>query len=118
MRLPRFRVRTLMIAVAAAGLLICGVTMVSRSLDYYRRARDFGRQEWGWRRIASQGDRDAKFVSECVNYFARLTAKYRRAIWRPWLPVAPDPHAPGFDMWLEQVLRAGRILPEAVKNLP
>lgn len=118
MRLPRFRLRTLMIAVAAVAFLIWGATMASRSFDYYRRAREFGRQEWGWRRIASQGDGDAKFTSECVAYFEHLTEKYRRAMWRPWLPVAPDPHAPGFDLWLEQELRAGRISPEAVKNLP
>jgi hypothetical protein len=68
--------------------------------------------------IASQGGADAKFAAECTEYFVHLAGKYRRAMWRPWLPVAPDPHAPGFDLWLEQELRAGRISAEAVKNLP
>jgi hypothetical protein len=118
MRLPRYRVRTLMIAVVVAALLVWGTTMASRSLGYYQRAREYGTQERGWRAIASRGGGDARFASECTEYFIQLTAKYRRAMWRPWLPVAPDPHAPGFDLWLEQELRAGRISPEAARDLP
>ena len=85
---------------------------------YYRRARDFGTQERGWRAIAARGGGDAKFATECTDYFTQLAGKYRLAMWRPWLPVAPDPHAPGFDLWLDQEMRAGRISPEAAKNLP
>jgi hypothetical protein len=122
MRLPHFRVRTLMIAVIAAALLVWGAMMGVRSFDYYRRARDYGTQELGWRAIAARGPGNDpamwEFAGECTEYFAQLAAKYRRAMWSPWLPVAPDPHAPGFDTWLEQEIRAGRISPEAAKNLP
>src|SRR5438270_48941 len=27
-------------------------------------------------------------------------------MWRPWMPVAPDPPAPGYDRWVEQERRA------------
>lgn len=109
-----------MLAVVGAALLLWGTMMATRSFDYHRRAREYGTQERGWRRIADRPEvgEDAKFASECVDYFARLAAKYRRAAWRPWMPVAPDPHAPGFDRWLEQEVRAGRISPEAANRLP
>jgi hypothetical protein len=44
MRLPRFRVPTLMIAVGVVALLIWGAMMASQSYDYYRRAREYGAQ--------------------------------------------------------------------------
>src|SRR5947209_1809710 len=33
-------------------------------------------------------------------------------MWRPWIPLAPDPHAPGFDQWLEQERRAKEVAPD------
>jgi len=111
MRLRSFRVRTLMIAVGVVALLIWGAKMASQSYDYSRRAREYGAQERGWRAIASRNRRPEwkQFHSECVQYFARLSAKYRQAMWRPWMPVAPDPHAPGFDQWQEQEHRAKEV---------
>ena len=91
MRLPRFRVRTLLVLVAAVGVLIWGAMMGWRSCGYYRRASVYATQEYGWRQIAARGRWDARFASECAGYFAQLTQKYRRAMWRPWMPVAPDP---------------------------
>lgn len=106
--MPRFRVRTLMIAVGVVALLLWGVMTGAQSYVYYRRAREYGAQERGWREIASRdrGPGMNQFHLECVRYFAQLSAKYRRAMWRPWRPVAPDPHAPGYDQWLEQERRA------------
>jgi hypothetical protein len=99
MRLPRFRVRvrTLMLAVAVVALLVWGAMMGTQSYDYYRRAREYGANERGWREIAARkrGSSMARFASECAEYFAPLARKYRRAMWRPWMPVAPDPPAPG-----------------------
>jgi hypothetical protein len=125
MRLPRFRVRTLMIVVGVVALLIWGAMLASRSYDFYRRAREYGAQERGWREIASRNRPPEwkQFHLECVQYFARLTAKYRQAMWRPWLPVATDPHAPGYDQWLEQERRAKGVAailphPEAEFHLP
>jgi hypothetical protein len=114
MRLPNFRVRTLMIAVGVVALLIRGAMMASRSYDYHRRAREYGEKERGWREIASRNrvPEWKQFHSECVQYFAGLSAKYRQAMWRPWMPVAPNPHAPGFDQWLEQERRAKEVAPD------
>jgi hypothetical protein len=112
MRLPHFRVRSLMLAVAVVAFLIWGGMMASKSFVYYQRASEYGEKERGWRRIADRPDLAGgpEFRLECVDYFAMLAAKYRHAMWHPWSPVAPDPHAPGFDQWLEQEIRAKRIL--------
>jgi hypothetical protein len=102
MRTMRFRVRTLMAAVGVVALLIWGVMMGLRSYDYYRRATFYASEEYGWRESAARDRFRAHACSECAEYFAQLTRKYRRAMWRPWMPVAPDPHAPGYDQWIEQ----------------
>jgi hypothetical protein len=106
MRLPQIRVRTLLVLVAAAAVLIWSSMMGARSYDYNRRSRFYATQEYGWRQSAARGRFHTEFSLECVEYFAQLTRKYRRAMWRPWLPVAPDPHASGVDLWLEQERRA------------
>lgn len=112
MRLPSFRLRTLMIAVGVVALLIWGAMMASRSYGYFRLAREYGANEHGWRQIAARHPGDNEFHLECAEYFAQLAAKYRRAMWRPWMPVAPDPHAPGVDQWLEQERRAREVVPD------
>jgi len=109
MRLPRFRVRTLMIAVGVAALLVWGAMMGARSYIFYRLAGEYGAHERGWREIAARRQESAEFGLECAEYFAQLAGKYGRAMWRPWLPVAPDPHAPGYDLWLEQERRAKEV---------
>jgi hypothetical protein len=101
-RTMRFRVRTLMAAVGVVALLIWGSKMGLRSYDYYRRATFFASEEYSWRESAARDRFRAQVCLECAEYFAQLTRKYRRAMWRPWMPVAPDPHAPGYDEWTEQ----------------
>src|SRR4051794_48354 len=96
MRTLRFRVRTLMAALGVVALLIWGAMMGSQSYDYYRRAREYGANERGWREIAARGRGWVRFGSQWAEYHAQLAGKYRRAMWRPWMPVAPDPDAPGF----------------------
>jgi hypothetical protein len=49
MRLPHFRVRTLMLAVGVVALLVWGAMMGTRSYVYFRLAREFSIQERGWR---------------------------------------------------------------------
>jgi hypothetical protein len=112
MRMPRFRVRTLMLAVGLVAVLVWAAMMGSRSYDYYRRARFCSFAERGWRESTARGRWRREIGSECADYYAQLASKYRRAMWRPWMPVAPDPHAPGFDQWLEQERRAKEVAPD------
>src|SRR4051794_16115574 len=112
MRLPRCRVRTMMFVVAAMAVIIWGSMMGARSYNSYKLAKEYGASERGWREIAGRGRWDAKFATECTEYFAMLTRKYRRAMWRPWLPISPDPHAPGYDQWVEQERRAKEVTPD------
>jgi hypothetical protein len=109
MRLLRFRVRTLMIAVSVVALVVWGAMMGTQSYDYYRRASEYGAHERGWRDIAARKRQREEFSSQCADYYEQLARKYRRAMWRPWMPVAPDPHAPGYDQWLEQESRAKKV---------
>jgi hypothetical protein len=110
--LPRFRVRTLMLAVVVVALLLWGVMMGSRSYDYYQRARIYGSHERGWRESARNRFGEVNFAAECAAYYALLAQKYRRATLHPWMPVAPDPHAPGWDQWMEQERRAKEVAPD------
>lgn len=95
MRLPSFRVRTLMLATCAVALLVWAAMMGTRSYDYASRARLYAAQARGWRQIAVRDRGWAKYGTECVDYYSELARKYRRATWRPFLPVDPDPFAPG-----------------------
>jgi hypothetical protein len=104
MRLPHFRVRTLMLAIALLALLVWGALMGTRAYDYGRLAREYGFLERTWRQHAVR-DRAipgrgrsvaAVWGPEIAAYYAPLARKYRRAMWRPWDPVAPDPPAPVF----------------------
>jgi hypothetical protein len=95
-----------MMAVGVVALVVWGAMMGTRSYDYYRRAREYGTYERGWRQTAARDREWAEFGSRCAEYYAQLAGKYRRAMWCPWMPVAPDPHAPGFDQWREQERRA------------
>jgi hypothetical protein len=106
MKPPRFRLRMLMLAVAVVALLVWSAMMGLRSYEYFRRAREYGTQERGWRESAARNPGMAEFGSQCAEYFAELSRKYRRAMWRPWSPVPPDPHAPGYDQMREQEIRA------------
>jgi hypothetical protein len=95
MRTVRFGVRTQMVAVGIVALLIWGAIMGSQSYEYYTRAKEYGADERSWRQIAARDRGWGPFGSQCAEYYAQLALKYRRAMWRPWMPVAPDPPAPG-----------------------
>jgi len=107
MRIPRYSVRTLMIAVALGAVLTwCGM-MGSRSYTYHQWANQYAFQERGWRDTAEGRNETGKsdprmraFAAECTEYFAMLTKKYRRATWHPWEPVEPDPYAPGAEEYI------------------
>ena len=121
MRWPSFRVRTLMAAVVVVALLVWASMMGSRSYDYYGRARKYAEQEQGWREIAARNRWDSKFASECAEYFAGLTGKYRRAMGRPWLRVEPDPWAPGAEAAYRYEIEAGHkveAIPVTIPPMP
>ena len=99
MRLMRFRVRTLMIAVGVVALLIWGAMMGTRSYVHSRLARIYGDRE---RQLRAMVVRDrgmparsrsitAVWGPQMADDLAWLARRHRRAMWRPWMPVAPDP---------------------------
>jgi hypothetical protein len=98
-RLPRFRVRTLLIAVGVVALLFWGAMMGTRSYVHYRLASLYGAQGRRWREIAVRDLRNpasARSVAavwglQIADDQAQLARKHRKAMWRPWTPVAPDP---------------------------
>lgn len=108
-RLSRFRLRTLMIAVAlAAALLALGVTAARsrtyRALAEYHAAeealclrlvRDY---ESGRARAINIGPeemaRAADRLGRLATYHASLKRKYASAAARPWVRAAPDPPVP------------------------
>jgi hypothetical protein len=104
MRLPRFSVRTLMLAVVVVALLVWGGMVGMRWYVYYTLATTYGTYEREWREMAvrdrgipaSSRSVAAKWGPQIAEYYAPLAQKYRRAMWRPWIPVAPDPPAPVF----------------------
>jgi hypothetical protein len=112
MRLPRFRVRTLMIVVGVVAMLIWGAMTSMRSYAHYSRAGICALEERGWRESAEKGRLPVEFCLQCADHFAQLSRKYRRATWYPWVPVAPDPYAPGYDLWVEQERRAKEVAPD------
>ena len=98
MRLPRLRVRTYMLLVVVVAVLAWAAPMGLRSYEYYRRARIYSIQERAWREIAQRDLRqgDTRTVAatsglQIADYYAPLVRKYRRAMWRPWIPVDYEP---------------------------
>jgi hypothetical protein len=92
MRLPRFRLRTLMIAVAVAGIALDLHTRscASRQLAVYHDKESLKLLPCG------EHERlfDARRQRAWIWWHLDLAAKYRRAADHPWLPVPPDPPPP------------------------
>ena len=87
MRLPRFRVRTLMFAVGVVALLVWGAMMGTRSYVYYSRVKYYDLEERdGGKAMPSVASR-WNFV-RCASITSQLSGNYRRAMWCPWFPVA------------------------------
>src|SRR5436309_1037307 len=110
MRLARFRLRTMMVAVAVVSIAWVGAIRVLDLLelrDMYRRfEHEFGREGMletaiaSVRRLVSDSRRPhmlrayVPLRSGRAAYYAALRRKYERAARYPWLPVAPDPPPP------------------------
>jgi hypothetical protein len=99
MRRPRFRVRTLMTLVGLVALTIWSVTTGARTYTSYRLATIYATSERQWREMAARDRADptrrttvsAVWGPQIADRYAQLARKHRRAMWRPWSPVAPDP---------------------------
>jgi hypothetical protein len=80
MRRPRVRltVRALTIAVAVAALLTGGFVLARRSAHYRREALYHSRAA-------------ARAAGSKHDYHDQLVKKYKRAAYRPWFPLDPDP---------------------------
>src|SRR3954469_24445016 len=98
MRVPRvrFTVRRMMVAIAVIAMLLCGAMMGKRWVGCYRRASLYAAGERQWREMAARDRGDPRSIAatwgpQIAEDYAQLARKYRRAMWRPWSPVAPDP---------------------------
>jgi hypothetical protein len=117
MSLPRFRLRTLMAAVAAAGLVLGGLAWIAKMRRLAERYRALGQghsqqiyllkgDPEGIRmrllygdpgltqeqrvRLRARVDRESRLAA----YHSALAEKYFLAADRPWRPVEPDPPEP------------------------
>jgi hypothetical protein len=91
MRLPRFRLRTLMVAVAVAAVVL---GLGARSLAFRQRA-ECCRTRFEPVCGEYRPETPAEIAEDRRRtYHAHLWAKYERAARYPWLPVWPDPPEP------------------------
>ena len=114
MRRLKFRVQTLMMAVALVAALTAGSVWAERSATYRRQAIWHSHRKLfiasGCVDVCSAGanrhfhgcigyEGDECGVSKCraIEYHEQLRQKYDGAARSPWLPVAPDPPSPYED---------------------
>jgi hypothetical protein len=83
-RLPRLTVRRWMVTVAITSVVLAGA---KRSSDRCQIAKLFRPERC--RLLTGNDAIDARIL-----YRSAMHAKYKRAMWRPWESVAPDPPAP------------------------
>jgi hypothetical protein len=104
MRVPKFRIRTLMIAVAVLGIAFGGLSGLQRMDQRRQRLRALARnhlQRSIVSRLTLEGSvahRAAKADTERyrlrAEYHHILNLKYEYAARHPWLPVSSDPPEP------------------------
>ena len=98
MRPFRFRIRALVILVAAVAIVLgVFVTMQRRSRSFGRRAAyhkvAFATIISEYRTLLSSRNTPEEVVA-VLGYHQDMSVKYRSAAARPWLPVGPDPAPP------------------------
>jgi peptidoglycan/LPS O-acetylase OafA/YrhL len=104
---PRFRLRTLLIAVAVAAMALSGLHLWRLSREYRRRADQYSSEHFIWegdgaaeleaRQRMSPAEWEAymdRRYQEILRWRQHMQAKYRRAARYPWLSVPPDPPEP------------------------
>jgi hypothetical protein len=99
-RFPKFRIRTLMIAVAVLGIAFGGLAGLQRMDQRRQRLRALARNHLV-NRLAMEGlvaQKTAKADTERyrmrAEYHHALNLKYQYAARHPWLPVSTDPPEP------------------------
>ena len=88
MRPPRFRLRTLMVAVVFAAVALGGFEMLRR------RERFLALAAYHASRAVSLTRYYSFFFPRKLPWHLDMQRKYERAATRPWLPIAPDPPPP------------------------
>jgi hypothetical protein len=84
LRLPRFRIRTLMVLVGLVAVLLWGAMMLPRSYAYYEQAMALERHyREEVRKARTRPER------QLAEFTAAAARKYRRAMYLPFLPGAP-----------------------------
>ncbi len=104
---PRFRltVRSLMVAVAASGLVAWGTAMKLRAARFREKAESFDACEQVVAAVARARSQalglesrptgpEAERVRRRAEWCVGMRSKYERAARHPWLPVGPDPPEP------------------------
>lgn len=104
MRLPRFHLRTLLLMVALAALLLAiAAGLGRRRREYLRRAAyhahegRYGGDVFGDGVVLRNNPKGGKPVMTSlakIEHHARLAEKYQYAAAHPWLPVTADPPEP------------------------
>jgi hypothetical protein len=105
MRPPRFRIRTLMIATATAGVALGVAVWLHRRAEEFRRAAHYHESQTmaiaigclhGWDSVMNQFGEDItrSYRPERDSWHRTLSTKYRYAASHPWLLVPPDPPPP------------------------
>ena len=89
MKLPRFTVGRLMVAVAIVAFGFGGLLWLGRRAEDFR-SISIGHAE----RFDSEMQRSGGAVTLRADYHRRMAEKYDRAAMSSWLPVAPDPPEP------------------------
>jgi hypothetical protein len=112
MRMPRFRIQTMMVTVAVVAVTIWGLKTHSRWREYQRSAAKYRFQEVvtytslrqmrgsptldlsGGLPMIENSPSDVALMLKLAFYWGRLRIKYERAARYPWLLVEPDPPQP------------------------
>ena len=94
-----------MAAVGLMAVLVWAAMMGFRSFVHYSLASSYSFQERGWRKEAAEGRMWREDCLECADFSAQMAGKHRRAMWRPWVAVAPDPPVYVVGSYVEQQRR-------------
>jgi hypothetical protein len=94
MRPPRFRVRTLMVAVAVAALVLGGLELRGRKARFRAQAAYHSRRWSGLSLVKPTPPARTRSRERHAVYHDEMRRKYDWAARSPWLPVAPDPPGP------------------------